>query len=178
MKVKELMIPVADYVTVDEDATLMDAFLALEEDRQTRRDASHRDMLVRGRDGQITGMLTMVDVFRALEPNYSKLKDTDTDYAMLTREYVAKIFKRYELWTDAIPTLCSRVADLRVGDVAAQPMESEFVDEDDDLEMAIHHYIYDVRQPLLVRGGDRVTGVLRYSDVYELVRKHILACQR
>jgi len=178
MKIKELMIPVADYVTVDQNATLMDAFLALDEDRASRGDASHRDVLVRGEDGNVLGKLTMVDVFRALEPNYRKLKDEKTDYAMLTRDYVAKIFKRYELWTDALPNLCSRVAGLKVGDVAGEPLESEFVDQDDDLEMAIHRFIYGVHQPLLVRAGERVTGVLRYSDVYEAVRKHILACER
>jgi len=178
MKIKELMIPVADYVTVDQNATLMDAFLALDEDRASRGDASHRDVLVCDEDGAVMGKLTMVDVFRALEPNYRRLEDEETSYAMLTREYVAKIFKRYALWTDALPTLCSRVAGLKVGDVAGDPLESEFVDQEDHLEMAIHRFIYGVRQPLLVRDGERVTGVLRYSDVYEAVRKHILACER
>lgn len=176
MKVKELMIPVTDYVSVDRGATLLQAFAAQEEDRLAKGGASHRDVLVRGEDGEIVARMTMIDVFRALEPNYRRLEDQETDYAMLTREYVAKIFKRYDLWSDAMPTLCTRVAGLTVGEVVSEPLEGEYVDEDDDLETAIHRYIFGVRQPLLVRSGGRVTGVLRYSDVYDAVRTSILAC--
>ena len=172
MKIKDLMIPVTDYAAVDEDATLLDVFLALE-------GASHRDMLVRGADGAVRGKLTMVDVFRALEPNYRRLEDQeDAGRAILTREYVGKVFKRYDLWTDTIPTLCSRVASLRVSEVMRESEEGEFVSPDDDLETAIHRYIMGVRQPLLVRREGSIVGVLRFSDVYDAVGTHILACER
>jgi hypothetical protein len=33
-----------------------------------------------------------------------------------------------------------------------------------------------VHQPLIVKDGETVTGVLRFGDVFEVVRKELLAC--
>jgi len=33
-----------------------------------------------------------------------------------------------------------------------------------------------VHQPLIVKKGDKVTGLLRFGDLFEIVRKQMLAC--
>jgi hypothetical protein len=35
----------------------------------------------------------------------------------------------------------------------------------------------DVHQPLIVKGSDAVTGVLRFGDIFEVVRKALLSCE-
>ena len=72
--VKELMIPLSEYATVTEDATLYEAVLALEkaqenfEDKHTRY--RHRAILVLDKGDKVIGKLSQLDVLKALEPKY------------------------------------------------------------------------------------------------------------
>ena len=59
MKVKELMIPVADYQTLGKDACLGEVAAAL-------KASKHRDILVVDDNGSFVGVLTMTDVIMAL----------------------------------------------------------------------------------------------------------------
>ena len=45
------------------------------------------------------------------------------------------------------------------------PTEVEYLDEEDNLEFGVHHYITGVHQPLIVRRKREVTGLLRLADV-------------
>jgi len=71
------MVPLAEYATVSEDATLYEAVLALEkaqesfEDKHTRY--SHRAILVLDKEGDVVGKLSQLDVLKALEPKYQDL---------------------------------------------------------------------------------------------------------
>ena len=180
MKVKDVMIPISQYVTVGLDATLRDVFTALDEDFKSKNDKghAHRDVVVLGGDGRFAGVVTMLDIIRSLEPNYSKISDIDTDEsAVLTRDYVLDVFRKFGLWNDSLQGLCEKAVSLRVEDVMHVPDEDETVNEDDDLGLAIHHYIFGADQPIVVRNGDEtVTGVLRLSDIFEVVRGQMLAC--
>ncbi len=178
MKVKEQMIPVAEYVTVTEGATLLDVFLALEEDHRAKKDSTHahRDVLVLSAEGEVAGTVTMVDIIRSMEPNYKKLTNGQKGSGVLTKEYVAGVFKELGLWHESLNELCSKAVELTVDEVMHRPDDHELVDEDDPLELAIHNYIMGVRQPLLVRRGNVVVGVLRFSDIFEEIRKRILSC--
>ncbi len=57
------------------------------------------------------------------------------------------------------------------------PKALEYVDEEDSLEKALHVYVMGVHQPLIVRQGDHVTEILRFKDLYEVIREHMLACK-
>lgn len=178
MKVRELMIPVAEYVTVSEGATLLDAFVTLEEDHRAKGNGghAHRDVLVMSSAGEVAGTITMVDIIRSLEPNYKKLTSGGRESDVLSREYVAGVFKELGLWGESLQDLCGKAVELAVEEVMHRPDKQELVDEDDPLELAIHHYIMGVRQPLLVKRGEVVVGVLRFSDIFEEIRKRVLAC--
>ncbi|WP_243544873.1 CBS domain-containing protein [Pseudodesulfovibrio tunisiensis] len=180
MKVKELMIPVAEYVTVGQDATLSDVFRTLEEDHQAKPDKSHahRDVLVLDAQGGFLGKLTMTDILRSLEPNYKKLMNGDAADATLTSEYVAGVFRDFGLWTDTLQSLCGQAMDVPAVEAMHRPAESEFMEEDDDLEIAVHKYIMGGHQPLLVRRDGKVTGVIRLSDIFEEVRSRMTTCKQ
>ncbi len=72
--------------------------------------------------------------------------------------------------------LCQRGFGLTVSDVMHIPEDHEYVQEDDSLEQALHEYVMDVHQPLIVKKGDEITGLLRFGDLFEMIRKAMLAC--
>ncbi len=86
--VKDLMVPLAEYATVSEKATLYDAIVALEkaqEEFDTRLEKApeefgtkrhpHRAILVLDKDGQVAGKISQLDALRALEPKYSEMQE-------------------------------------------------------------------------------------------------------
>jgi len=52
------------------------------------------------------------------------------------------------------------------------------MNEDDSLERALNLFVMGVHQPLIVKRGDDVTGMLRFGDVFEEIRQRLLACER
>lgn len=178
MKVKELMIPISEYVTVDEGAKLLDVFLALEKDYKAKGGGSHahRDVLVLTAAGEVAGTVTMVDIVRSMEPNYNNLATGQDETNVLTKDYVASVFKDLGLWAASLSDLCGKAAELAVDEVMHKPQGHELVDENDPLELAMHQYMMGVRQPVLVTRGKDVVGVLRFSDIFEEIRKRMLAC--
>ncbi|WP_027189294.1 CBS domain-containing protein [Paucidesulfovibrio longus] len=177
--VKELMVPLSEYVRVDVDDTLSDCFRALEEDRERKGLAghAHRDALVFGNGGEFKGKVTMLDVFMALEPNYKRLFGTAKGENSLSADYVAKLYKDYDLWTEPLENLCRDGAEIRVGEIMHHCARTEFMDEGDDLGKALHRFVMGVHQPIIVRRGEEVTGVLRLGDVFEKIRELTLACK-
>jgi Mg2+/Co2+ transporter CorC len=169
MKVKELMTPVDEYTSLDRDALIGDAVVALATSR-------HRDILVTDADGSMAGILTMTDLLATLEPSYKRLQAHEEDGETLTNKYVSDIFKEFGLWSDSLDALCTRCVDIRLGDAMYVPAETEFLDEEDSIEHGVHHYITGAHQPLIVRRGREVTGLLRLADVFEEIKKRITSC--
>ncbi len=169
MKVKELMIPVSEYMTFGSDAVLSDVVVAMSESK-------HKDALILNEKGNLRGVLTMAEVLGELEPSYKKLKAKGLDKDTLTHEYVADIFKEFGLWADSLNTLCQNACNVSVLDAMHVPEKVEYLDEDDDLEHGVHNYVVGVHQPLIVRKNGEVTGVLRLSDIFEEVKKRMVAC--
>ena len=172
--VKELMIPISNYVTVKKTDTLVDVLQALEESRQANEHA-HRDAIVVDDDGTFLGKVTMIDIFRALEPNYKKMM-SDNAAGTLTSAFVMKAVKEFNLWMEPEADICQRGASKTVAAVMHTPESIEYLQEDDTLEKALNLYVMEVHQPLIVKKGDTVTGVLRFGDMFEVVRRELLAC--
>jgi hypothetical protein len=53
----------------------------------------------------------------------------------------------------------------------------EYIEETATLENALHLYVMGIHQPLIVNDKDgNVTGLLRFGDVFEVVRQRLLGC--
>lgn len=169
MKVKELMIPVADYQTLGTDACLGDVAAALQASK-------HRDILVVDDKGAFVGVLTMSDVILALEPNYKKLIKKDLDSDILTNKLVAEQFKEFNLWGEALDNICGKAVELKVTDAMHVPEKGHYIEEDASIEHGVHKYMVGTPQPLIVRNNGQVTGVLRMSDVFAEIVKRMNAC--
>ena len=173
--VKEVMVPISDYITLREDDTLYDVFQILENNKNDSRKHTHRDAIVLNRNAEFKGKVTMIDIFRALEPNYKKLT-RDSKNAVLTKDSVMKAVKDFNLWIEPIQSLCERGSGIKVSEVMHIPEGHEYIQEEDSLEKALHEYVMGVHQPLIVKKGNEVTGILRFGDLYEIVSKNMLAC--
>lgn len=174
--VKNLMIPISNYVTVKKTDTLIDVLQALESARQTNAHA-HRDAIVVDGSGAFLGKVTMIDIFRALEPNYKKHMSGHRA-GVLTKDFVMKALKNFNLWMESEQSICQRGSKMTVAEVMHLPKSMEFLRENDTLENALNLYVMGVHQPLIIKNGETVTGFLRFGDVFEVIRKALLSCDR
>ncbi|MGL1861741.1 MAG: CBS domain-containing protein [Pseudodesulfovibrio sp.] len=169
MKVKDLMTPVEEYKTISKDAVLADVVVALD-------DSSRRDLLVVDGNDAFVGVLTMKDIIMALEPNYKKLGKKELSSDILSKRFVADIFKEFDLWTDTLPGLCKKGCNITVADAMYTPSKEEYLEQDADLEHGVHLYVVGTHQPVIVRNEGNVTGVLRMADVFEEVITRMNSC--
>jgi Mg2+/Co2+ transporter CorC len=96
IQVKEIMIPISNYVTVQKKDSLIEVLQSLEQTRKSDREHAHRDAIVVDVNGVLIGKVTMIDVFRALEPNYEKVEKRQKK-GTLTAEFVIKATKNFNL---------------------------------------------------------------------------------
>jgi Mg2+/Co2+ transporter CorC len=126
--VKEAMISIANYVTVKKEDHLVEVLHAIERKRQSEGGHAHRDAIVVDEKGQFVGKVTMIDIFRALEPNY---KDVHHESAggTLTQSFVSEAVKDFKLWLEPAKTICQRGASVAVADIMHTPDKSEYLEE-------------------------------------------------
>ena len=173
--VKDVMIPIAEYVTVKKDHNLTDVLQAFETKRKTDGGHAHRDAIVVDDDGCFIGKVTIIDIFRALESGYRKVR-REQKGPTLTDDFVREAIKELKLWMEPVEDICQRGSKVTVADAMHVPEKSEYIKEDDNLEKALNYYVMGVHQPLIVKKGDAVSGVLRFGDIFEIVRERLLSC--
>lgn len=179
-RVKDLMVPLSEYATVSEDATLLEAITALEE-AQEKFDKDryrHRAILVKGEGGKIIGKLSQLDVLKALEPKYQEMKKQPGKMTQQgsSGNSIKPRFEECDLWETPLEDICSKVNQRRVKDFMYTPSEGEYVTEETSLDTAIHQLITGEHQSLLVTKDDTITGVMRLTDVFVVLFQIIKAC--
>jgi CBS domain-containing protein len=175
IQVKEIMIPILNYVTVQKENSLIEVLQSLELARKSDNEHAHRDAIVVDANGVFIGKVTMIDIFRALEPNYKKV-EKQPQMSMLSTEYVMQVARDFNLWMEPTQTIRERGSRLKVADVMHAPEKMEYIKETATLDKALHLYVMGIHQPLIVINEDgKVTGVLRFGDVFEAVRQRLLS---
>ncbi len=180
--VKDLMVPLADYATVSEDATLYNAIIALEE-AQNKFDQSryrHRAILIYDKNRHITGKISQLDILRALEPKYDEMDNRrGMSHYGFSKKFLRTLREQFSLFDKPLEEICQKAALLKVKNIMYTPTEGEYVNENDSLDIAIHRLVMGRHQSLLVaKGGDtkNIIGVLRKTDVFMEVCEAIKAC--
>ena len=167
--VKELMVPVEAYATVDSQATLREAVIALEKAQLTLDPSQHkhRAILVLDESGAVLSKITMKDILVALEPNYGKVEGTDVlERSGFSPDLIKSMLEDSALWTDALQFVRERANELNVVDFMRSPSEGEYIDENATLGEAIRQLVAYPYLSLLVTRSDEVVGILRLSDVF------------
>ncbi len=182
--VKELMIPLSEYATVHEDDSLRTAIKTLH-DTQTLnappRHYKHRAVLVYGKDKDIVGKISPLDVLRSLEPKYCHIAHSDQMNKMglsrfgLSNEFLCSMLEQYCLWDGNAEDLVKTASKLKVKKIMYSLSEGEYVKETASIAEAIHQLIIGHHHSLLVSREDKVIGILRLTDVYKLICDIMLA---
>ncbi len=177
--VKELMVPLEEYATVSQEATLREAVLALEK-AQMALDPSrhkHRAILVLDESGKVVSKITMKNILVALEPNYGKVESMGVlERSGYSPDLIRSMLEDNALWTEPLQFVRERATKLKVGDFIQAPSEGEYIDDNATLGEAIHQLVVYPYHSLLVTSGDEVVGILRLSDVFSKICDNIKTC--
>ena len=182
VKVKDLMVPIAEYATVSEEATLFDAVMALEK-AQENLDAAgykylHRAVLVMNDAGKVVGKISQLDALRALEPKYGDMGDQGRmARAGFSPQFLKSMMERFSLLDKPLEDICSKAAKIKVKSFMYTPGEEEYIKEEDSLGSAIHILVMGSHQSLLVVKEDKISGVLRLTDVFMYVFEKMKTCE-
>ncbi len=177
--VKDLMVPLEEYATVLEDATLYDAILALEK-AQTAFDPKkhkHRAILVLDKSGKVVGKVAIFDILIALEPKYGQLEaEGALSRSGYSTELINSMLKDNVLWNEPFEFICSKALKLKVNDFMAVLSDGVYINETATLGEAIHQIVIQKHQSLLVNRGSDVVGLLRLTDVFTTICDKIKTC--
>jgi CBS domain-containing protein len=179
--VKDLMVPLSEYATVTEDATLYEAVLSLEaaqekfEDKHTRY--RHRAILILDKDDNVVGKLSQLDVLKALEPKYKDMIEGEGSHRYgISKQFMKSVLEDYNLFANPLDDICRKAGEQNVKKFMYTPTEGEFVSEDASLNVAIHQLIMGHQQSLLVTRGKKIVGILRLTDVFAAVFHTMKEC--
>ncbi len=177
--VKDLMVPLSEYATVSEDATLYEAVMALRKAQEAfdqTRDR-HRAILVYNKFNKIVGKISQLDVLHALEPKYGELGDSHllSRFGLSRYGFSPKFMKammtQFNLWDKSLEESCRIAGRLKVKDIMYTPTLGEFVEDTATLSVAIHQLFIGHHQSLLVTHGKDIVGILRLTDVFREISR-------
>lgn len=178
--VKDLIIPVSEYKTISDKATLYDAAVAL---KSSQEDFEHyhgrpRAIVVR-EDNRIMGIISQHDLLRALEPRYRDMGlSRKIALSGFSPDFIRSMISAYKLWDKPLASICKKAFSLKVKDFMDFPSEGESIEEEATLDEAVHQFIMGDHDSLFVMRGDDIVGILRVVDLFEEVEKTIESCER
>ncbi|MCK5163813.1 MAG: CBS domain-containing protein [Desulfobacula sp.] len=174
--VKDLMVPLSEYATVNEGATLSEALDALEK-AQAQFDKSkyrHRAILVcENKTNKVIGKLSQLDVIRSLEPKYDLFMEEKSfpkpgmSHFGFSPQFMKGLLEQYELWYEPLKDICSKASQQKVTQVMHTLTPGEYVKENANLGEAIHQLIMGHHQSLLVTKDEDIVGILRLTDIFK-----------
>lgn len=179
-RVKDIMVPLAEYATVSTEATLFEAVIALEEaQRNFGKDRyKHRAILVYDEKKKIVGKLSQLDVLRSLEAGYSRIGDIKAiSHSGFSQDLIKSLMEKYDLWQTPLEDICRKGYQIKVKAIMYTPGQGEYVDQDASLNEAIHQLIMGHHQSLLVTAGKDIVGILRLTDVFSQVTDAMKSCK-
>ncbi len=179
-RVKDLMVPLAEYATVSAGSTLLEAMLALEKAQEEfdHTKYRHRGVLILDKSKGVIGKLGQMDVLRALEA-----KEEEDDIRGLRQfgfssKFVRDVRTKRRLKEASLKDFCRTAVNLKVEDFMQAPSEGEFIDEEASLEVAILQMVMGNHLlSLLVTRGQAIVGVLRMTDVFAAVFHTAKECE-
>jgi len=179
--VKDLMVPLSEYATVAEDATLYEAVLSLEEAQENFEDKHtryrHRAILVLDKTGHVIGKLSQLDVLSALEPKYQDMLEGEESHRLgISKKFMKSVMEDYNLFADPLEDICRKAGEQNVKAFMYTPTEGEYVSQDTSLDVAIHRLIMGRHQSLLVTRDEKIVGILRLTDVFAAVFHKMKEC--
>jgi CBS domain-containing protein len=167
--IKELMVPISEYATVNKDATLFEAVLALEkaQEKYDQTKYQHRAVLVLDKNNKVVGKLSQLNVLRALELEKKKTdKIEEISEFGFSAKFIANQLEQSRVKGTSLKNICSKPSKMKVEKFMKTPSEYQYVEEKTSLEVAIYQLLTgNYLSLMVVREGD-VVGVLRLTDIF------------
>jgi CBS domain-containing protein len=178
--VKDLMVPLSEYATVSEKATLYEAVLALEKAQQAFDQSRyrHRAILVYDENNHIVGKVSQLDILRSLEPKYEQIGITRSFPRFgLSPQFQKTMLEQLRFWDKPMDDISKKAGRLKVKEFMYAPTEGEFIEDNASMDEAINKLIVGHHQSLLVTSGDEIVGILRLTDMFMEIVQVIKACE-
>ena len=160
-RVRDVMVPLHEYTTVSDAATVQEAVERLRESFVGRpvtdslMETGHRSVLVLDSEGQVAGLLTIIDLLRSIMPAYlSAPKPSLADSIRYSPMFWAGMFTRE---TEAL-------ADTPVGRVMSPPPPA--IRAAANLMDAAYEMVRSGHRRMVVMDGDRLVGMIREQDLF------------
>jgi CBS-domain-containing membrane protein len=152
MQVKELMVPVSDYPRVAEDRSVFDAFNILEAHRKrfARKEYRPRVVLVHDADFNLIGGLDHTGMMRVIGGTHKPE------------------------WDKALASLGEAARSGLVKDAMTRYGKEDHIEEDASLAEAVPKLIHSKLHNLVVTAQGTTVGILRMSDVFNLVMNGVI----
>lgn len=173
-RVRDLMLALSEYATIDADRTIQEALqalskaqLGLDNDRH-----HHRAVLVIEQDGRVIGKLSHWAVLRALQPKFLRQADLESMVrAGVPEEFVESMRKQVVGYAGNLERMCHHAAQVKARDAMVPVLES--IEDLAPLTEAIQEMILKHCQSMLVTRAGEVIGILRLSDVFDEIATRI-----
>jgi len=179
-KVKDSMVPLSEYTTINQNSTLGEAVICLKDLKQNSvHDHNiHRSLVVLDDTGQVVGKLSQLDLILGLEEGYRKIGDLKrVTHSGYDPKYIKAIIEKNRMWENPLDEICRKALGIKVKDIMYTPTEGEYLDVNTSLDVAIHLLGMGRHQALLVTEKNQVVGILRLSDIFEVIDKSIQKCR-
>ncbi|MCF8092977.1 MAG: CBS domain-containing protein [Desulfotignum sp.] len=175
-KIKELMITLSDYATVPDTENLAGAIRALKQSNTDKQlNHKHRAVLVYDTSDHVIGKVGIREILKALEPKYRQFASSDKagnvslTHFGFNQEFLSSLVDKYSLWHESMETLVAKAAKTPVKDIMYTPSRGEYVNIDAPVSEAVHQFIIGCHQSLLVVEKNRVKGILRLADLFDII---------
>jgi len=179
-QIKELMVPIEDYATIHEDATIAEAIRALESANKRHGDKPyrHQSLVVIDANRHVVGRLSQVDIMHAMEPRYTELGDARwIGRSVLSRQVLVTLREKFQLWERPLEDLCGVVQNVKVREFMQIPTEGEIVSETDTMNVAMHRIVMGRHHSLLVTRDKEIVGILRSTDLFNSLYDMMAECK-
>ena len=164
--VREVMIPIEDYTTLNQDSTIKEAIDKLRESFLAKVSTSrimetgHRSILVFDNRGKIMGILAIIDLLQAIMPGYlSAPKPSTADSIQYSPMF----------WTGMFQREVVRLGAKKIKDVMSPAPHT--INADANLMEAAYTMVYQNKRRLTVMDSGEVVGVIREQDLFFEIEK-------
>ena len=164
--VREVMIPIEDYTTLNQESTIKEAIDKLRESFFAKASTSrimetgHRSILVFDDRGKIMGILSIIDLLQAIMPGYlSAPKPSMADSIQYSPMF----------WTGMFQREVVRLGAKKIKDVMSPAPHT--INADANLMEAAYTMVYQDKRRLAVMDSGEVVGVIREQDLFFEIEK-------
>ena len=182
--VRDIMIPISEYATVSEDASLFEAVTELKKAQEayTANRYAFRSILVLNKVGNVVGKLSQFDILKGLEPNYI---ENEKEIEKLSGGYfeagfLKSILMEYDLWNQPLDDICKKASVKKIKDFMYKPSQGEYIEENRTLDHGIQHFLMGKHHAILVTSAEKnnkIVGILRLTDVFKKICSMIETCK-